>query len=114
MLEQIQKRKLLQHSEIVQELFPVRPPRLSMTPWQTALVTVMLSPNASIQVSAKAVCVRAHSPGSWGRAQLCMFQEKSLQGQAHYTKPLKQTHRCRQSDIKGIIKAQNIYIYRNW
>lgn len=110
MLKQTQERKPLQHSETVQEHFPVRPPRLSMTPWQTALVTVMLSPTASIQVSAKAVCVRAHSLGSWGRAQLCMFQEKPLQGRARYTKPLKQTHRCRQSDIKGIMKAQNIYI----
>lgn len=46
-----------------------------------------------------------------GRAELCTLLEKSPWGQAHYTKPLQQTHHFRQSDFKGIIKAwRNIYI----
>ena len=113
-----EERKLVKRSEIIQAMPPVGTRGGAWLPGTMAHSSCRreAQPHASacIQVSAKAACACAHSPGSWARTELCVFQERSLRGQAHYTKSLKQTHHHRQSDIKGIIKAQtSIYICRN-
>lgn len=52
--------------------------------------------------------VPVHAARAAGPARSFVFsrERKVSKAKTHRTKPLKQTHRCRQSDIKGIIKAQ--------
>lgn len=97
--------------------------RRSVTPWHNG--TQLLTPWGPAPCQRQHLrqrpsrSVPVHTAQSAGpERSFANFQEESLRGLTHYTKPIKQTHRRRRSDIKGIIKAQeSMYctsIHRKW